>query len=104
MLLTAALLFALLIGLPLGYVAARHRHSPLSTFTLLLSILGASLPSFFVAMLLQMAVISWIQRTGAPAPLPVGGFGFDAHIVLPALVLTMRPIAQLARNHLPLPR
>jgi len=96
-LLTVALLIALLIGLPLGYLAARHRHSPLSTFTLLLSILGASLPSFFVAMLLQMAVITWVRRSGAPAPLPVGGFGFDAHIILPALVLAMRPIAQLTR-------
>ncbi|HEY54401.1 MAG TPA: ABC transporter permease subunit [Caldilineae bacterium] len=96
-LLTAALLLAFLIGLPLGYVAARHRHSPLSSFTLLLSILGASLPSFFIAMLLQMAVIAWVRRTGGPAPLPVGGFGFDAHIILPALVLAMRPIAQLTR-------
>ena len=96
-LLSAALLVALLVGLPLGYLAARHRHSPLSTFTLLLSILGASLPSFFIAMLLQMAVIAWVRRTGGPALLPVGGFGFDAHIILPALVLAMRPIAQLAR-------
>jgi len=96
-LLAAALLIALLVGLPLGYLAARHRHSPLSTFTLLLSILGASLPSFFIAMLLQMAVVAWVRRTGGPAPLPVGGFGFDAHIILPALVLAMRPIAQLAR-------
>ena len=53
-LLSVALLIALLVGLPLGYVAARHRHSPLSTLTLLLSILGASLPSFFIVMILQM--------------------------------------------------
>ena len=44
-----------------------------------------------------MAVIAWVQRTGGPAPLPVGGFGFDAHLILPALVLATRPIAQLAR-------
>ncbi len=96
-LLAAALLIAILVGLPLGFLAARHRNSPLSTFTLLLSILGASLPSFFIALLLQMAVIAWARRTGGPAPLPVGGFGFDAHIILPALVLATRPIAQLAR-------
>ncbi len=96
-LLAAAMLIAFFVGLPLGYLSARHRNSPLASFTLLLSILGASLPSFFVALLLQMAVVAWVQRTGGPAPLPVGGFGFDAHLILPALVLATRPIAQLAR-------
>ena len=39
-LLAATMLIAFAIGLPLGYLAARHRNSPLATFTLLLSILG----------------------------------------------------------------
>ena len=31
------------------------------------------------------------------SPIPVGGFGWDSHIILPSLVLATRPLAQLAR-------
>ncbi len=102
-LMAAALLLTLLIGVPLGAVSAKQRNSRLSLVTFVLSLLGASLPTFFIAMLLQMAVLGYMRRTGQPAPLPVGGFGWDAHIVLPALVLAARPIAQVARvTHLSL--
>ncbi|MEZ4559556.1 MAG: ABC transporter permease [Caldilineaceae bacterium] len=63
---------------------------------LLLSIVGVSAPSFFVALLLQRAAIHWTQFTGKSL-LPVGGFGWDAHIWLPALVLAARPLAQITR-------
>jgi len=55
-----------------------------------------SVPSFFAALLLQLIVLRLMGFFGR-AILPVGGFGWDAHIVLPALVLAARPIAQIAR-------
>ena len=102
-LMAAALILTLAIGVPLGALSAKQRNSRLSLLTFVLSLLGASLPTFFIAMLLQMAVLWYMRRTGQPAPLPLGGFGWDAHIVLPALVLAARPIAQVARvTHLSL--
>jgi len=102
-LMAAALLLTLVIGVPLGALSAKQRNSRLALVTFVLSLLGASLPTFFIAMLLQMAVLAYMRKTGQPAPLPVGGFGWDAHIVLPALVLAARPIAQVARvTHLSL--
>jgi peptide/nickel transport system permease protein len=47
-------------------------------------------------LLLQLLMVRWAQRFGSPL-LPIGGFGWDAHIILPALVLAARPIAQITR-------
>jgi ABC-type dipeptide/oligopeptide/nickel transport system permease subunit/predicted ABC-type transport system involved in lysophospholipase L1 biosynthesis ATPase subunit len=85
-----------IIGVPLGIGAAMVRRSHLSLVFLLLSIVGISIPSFFMAFLLQILEIQYCRHTGR-ALLPLGGFGWDRHIVLPALVLAARPIAQVAR-------
>jgi peptide/nickel transport system permease protein len=95
-LLAAALLIATLVGAALGTWAAGRRHSGWSLVTLLASIAGVSVPSFFAALLLQLAMIQWARAFGHPL-LPTGGFGWDKHIILPALVLAARPIAQIAR-------
>ncbi len=84
------------IGLLLGTLAARRRNSLRALPIVLLSLIGISLPSFLAALLLQIAAVSWTRRFGS-ALLPVGGFGWDAHLVLPALVLAARPIAQITR-------
>ena len=94
-LLAVSLLIAAFFGVLLGLWAAGKR-SGWSLVTLLLSIIGVSIPSFFAAMLLQFGVIKISQATGNVF-LPVGGFGWDEHIILPALVLAARPLAQITR-------
>ena len=95
-LLTAALLVATVLGISLGVLAATCRNSRGSLALLITSIAGMSVPSFFAALLLQLIVLRLMAIFGRYI-LPVGGFGWDAHIVLPALVLAARPIAQIAR-------
>ena len=95
-LLLIALFVAAAIGLPIGVSAAVHRHSALSLGTMTLTLLGISLPSFSVAALLQIAEIYWYRSFGFRL-VPVGGFGWDAHLVIPTLVLAARPLAYLAR-------
>ncbi|MCD6520758.1 MAG: ABC transporter permease subunit, partial [Anaerolineae bacterium] len=46
--------------------------------------------------LLQYLEIAFYRNTGIRL-LPVGGFGWDRHLVLPVLVLAARPVAQVAR-------
>jgi len=91
-----ALLIAATVGIVAGALAAVWEGSILSTSVLTATLLGISLPSFFTAVLLQVMEIVWYRRTGVRL-VPVGGFGWDAHIVLPALVLAARPLAQIAR-------
>lgn len=95
-LLAAALGLATVVGVGLGVWSARRRHSGLSLAMLMASTIGVSLPSFLAALLLQLAAIRWTRTTGQSL-LPVGGFGWDRHIILPALVLAARPVAQIAR-------
>lgn len=95
-LLALALALATAVGVPLGIAAARRRHRSGADLLLLLSVVGVSAPSFFVALLLQQAAIRWTQAVGRSL-VPVGGFGWDAHIWLPALVLAARPLAQITR-------
>lgn len=91
-LLAVSLALSVVMGVVAGIWSARSGRTP----GLLLSILGLSMPSFFLALLLQFLVISLTRQLGRSI-LPVGGFGWDAHMVLPALVLAARPFAQIAR-------
>ena len=95
-LLLSSLLFAAVLGIGMGVLAAYWEGSPLSLGLLTTTLLGVSLPTFFTALLLQVIEIIWYQRTGVRL-VPVGGFGWDTHIILPGLVLAARPLAQLAR-------
>ncbi|MGB9594166.1 MAG: ABC transporter permease [Anaerolineae bacterium] len=95
-LLLISLVVAALIGIPVGVFAAIHRRSPVSLGTMTATLIGVSVPSFFAAALLQIAEIYWFRATGVRL-VPVGGFGWDAHLVIPTLVLAARPLAHLAR-------
>lgn len=95
-LLAFSIALSAVVGVTLGFWAARRRGSGWSLLTILASIVGVSVPSFFAALLLQILAIQLSQRMGRPL-LPVGGFGWDKHIILPALVLAARPVAQIAR-------
>jgi peptide/nickel transport system permease protein len=94
-LLGISLLAASVVGLVLGIRAAARgaRHS---LAILIATIIGISVPSFFAAFLLQWLVIT-VTREAGRTVLPVGGFGWDAHIILPVLVLAARPLAQITR-------
>jgi ABC-type dipeptide/oligopeptide/nickel transport system permease component len=94
-LLGTSLLFASLVGTALGVAAARARARG-SLVILLSTLVGVSVPSFFAAFLLQWAAITYTRQVGRSL-VPVGGFGWDKRILLPALVLAARPIAQITR-------
>ncbi|HEY5984013.1 MAG TPA: dephospho-CoA kinase [Anaerolineales bacterium] len=87
---------AVLLGFPLGMAAARIRRGPASVVVLLISVAGASTPSFFLGMILW-AVNIWVHNAFDMKVLPATGFGWDLHVVMPALVLAMRPLAQVAQ-------
>jgi peptide/nickel transport system permease protein len=95
-LLLVALGLAFAIGLGLGSAAALLRGRGGTTLALAVSILGVSTPSFLFGMLLWVINIGVHRRFGITV-LPSVGFGWDTHLIMPALVLAARPIAQIAR-------
>lgn len=95
-LLAVALALAVLIGLPLGIGAGLRRKTRFSGLLVFFSVLGISTPSYFAAMLLIWFGV-WLYRTTGMDFLPIHGFGWDAHLILPALVLAARPAANVMR-------
>ena len=97
-LLVGAALLALTIGALLGIVAAlMRRRALLSGGIVALTALLTAVPAFFVAYFLQMAVI--VIGAGAEAGnlLPVFGFGYDGHLVLPLLSISLPAVAYTAQ-------
>ena len=95
-LLLLSLSLALVIGLSLGIVAALTKRKTSSALVMLLSVLGVSTPSFLFAMFLWVVNI-WVHRTFDITVLPSAGFGWDTHLIMPTIVLAMRPLAQIAQ-------
>lgn len=101
----AAALLALLIGLPLGMLAAIHPRSRLLRLAMGLTLFGISLPSFMLGMLLILVFtlqLGWLPGFGR-GPVPEGGsssLGSLAgwrHLLLPALTLALFQTALIAR-------
>lgn len=87
----AAMLVAIVIALPLGVVGALHRGGPIDHAATAVSLLGVSMPNFWLGPLLAIVFaveLGW---------LPVSGTGSFAHLVLPAVTLGAALAAILAR-------
>ena len=91
-LLTAAALgLALLVAVPMGILSARRRGSAVDAVARLAALVGAAAPSYALAygLIILFAVkLSW---------LPALGYGSPAQVVLPAIALSLAPMAQLMR-------
>lgn len=86
-----ALLFALLIGPALGAMAALYQNKFPDYLSMMIAIIGISVPSFIMGTVLIQFIaknVSWI---------PIGGWGTFKHTLLPALSLSLMPLAYTAR-------
>ena len=83
--------FAVVVALPLGVLAALWRNSPLDHFSRVLALLGASMPSYWLAYLLILLFSVKLNM------LPVAGMGSWQHLILPSVTLGMVGCASLMR-------
>jgi len=93
----AAFLLAIVVGVPLGMYAGLKPESPASRAIMTGSIVGFSLPTFWVGLMLIMVfavMLGWLPSTGR------GDFGtWDGlrHLALPALNLALFKMALVTR-------
>jgi peptide/nickel transport system permease protein len=97
-LLGAALAAAIALGVLAGAAFSFSRSGIVRAAAWAVGTVGASLPSFFWAMLLQLVVILVYLRTQRLLAPVSGGFGLDQHLILPAIALAMRPAAYIFRT------
>jgi len=91
MLAGASLVLAVFLALPLGYWAARYAGKAQDTAAMAFSLLGVSIPNFWlgpVLMLIFAVALGW---------LPVSGMGQPGSMVLPAITLGTALAAVLSR-------
>ncbi|TCJ18967.1 ABC transporter permease [Flaviaesturariibacter flavus] len=107
----AAMLIAVLIGIPLGMLAAVRKGSWVDSTAIFTSILGISAPSFFmgiiIAYLFGFVLSDWtgLSLTGSWSAIDMNGQRRLTlqNLILPALTLGIRPLAiitQLTRSAL----
>lgn len=115
----AAMLFAILLGIPLGFLAAKRYQGFLDNASLFASLIGISFPVFFLALLLKYVFaikFGWLPTVGRidvtrSLDHPTNFYLLDAilagdwaavkdvlrHLILPAIALGTIPLAIVAR-------
>lgn len=88
-----AMLVALIVGLPLGIIAAIRRNTFIDYLVMGVALFGIAVPSFVIAPILALVfgvILAW---------LPAGGWndGAFSSMVLPVLALALSQVAAIAR-------
>lgn len=87
----AAMLLAILAAFPTGLLAAMKRGSLYDTATMAGSLLGQSMPTFWLGIMLIMVFAVRLRW------LPTSGYGGWRHMVLPTVTLALYMMALIAR-------
>ena len=103
----AALLMAVVIGIPLGVLAGLKPEAPTSRVIMAGSILGFSLPTFWVGLMFIMVfavILGWLPSTGRGDTVPLMGIEVSfltldglSHLLLPAVNLALFKISLAIR-------
>ena len=98
-LLGISLFISIVLGLYLGFKATKNDPPDSSRWLTISSTIGLAMPSFYIGSLLIIGLVFFIIWRGPdqPMPLPLSGFGWDLHLVLPVVALMARPTFQLAQ-------
>jgi ABC-type dipeptide/oligopeptide/nickel transport system permease component len=90
----SAMLFAIVLGIPLGFVAALKPGGMIDTLSMVIAVSGLSMPKFWLGLLLMYLFalsLGWLPSFGY-------GDGSLKYLILPALALGVSPMALLART------
>lgn len=86
-----ALLLTILLAIPLGTMAALRRGGPIDSVIMMFAVIGQSVPSFFLGMMLIFIFAVQLSY------LPTSGQGDITHYVLPIIALMGYPMARYTR-------
>jgi peptide/nickel transport system permease protein len=102
-----AAVLALLVGIPMGVVAALRRTSWFAQLLMAFSLVGVSLPTFLIGILLILVfavVLNWLPSFGRGEVVSLGGWTTGLltldgwrHLVLPAVTLSIFQLALIMR-------
>jgi len=93
------LAITIIIGIPAGLISALKRNSPVDFLTSVISLIGVTMPNFFLAIILIYIFsigLNWLPPSGYVDPLqdPIAGF---KSLLMPAITLGTAEAASIAR-------
>lgn len=95
---TLAFLLIVPVGVGLGVIAALRQNTKIDYATMGFATVAASFPNFVIgAMMVVVFSVLLYQWTGGQFFLPASSWGWDDHLVLPVVTLSLLPIAFTAR-------
>lgn len=98
-----ALIFGLVVGIPLGIISALNRGKKLDHISMVIAVIGISVPSFVIAGLLQLYVVNihkglFIDTWHLPfGRILLTGWDAPSKKILPVIALGFFSVAQVAR-------
>ena len=97
-LLLLALVISVTLGLLIGLLGVRLHPPGVRDWLTGLTILGLSTPAFFIGRLgVALLLLLTIYARLGNVPLPIQGYGWDWHLILPLIALCVRPTAMIAQ-------
>ena len=85
------MIFAVVIGVPAGIISATRQYSFIDNFVRVLSLLGITMPSFWLALLLVLLFsvkLDWLPASGLYGPI---------YYIMPVVSIAAVPVATIAR-------
>jgi ABC-type dipeptide/oligopeptide/nickel transport system permease component len=92
-----ATLFAVVVGMTLGVLAAVNQNGWLDYTSVTMAVLFYSMPSFVMGFLLILLFVVWLPNIGIDLGFHVGGWDRPIDWILPTIALGAAPLATLAR-------
>lgn len=98
-LLLISLVVSIIGGMVIGLTAVRDDPPGVRGWLTPLSTIGLAMPSFYIASLSILGIVYFVMARGSmtESPVPLRGFGWDIHLLLPVLALSLRPTVQIAQ-------
>jgi len=97
-LLAIAMSLSIVIGIALGLLAVRDRPPRIASWLTGAATVGLAVPTFFFGVMgIALVIMLLIYAPGRLLLLPLEGYGWDSHLVLPVVALMLRPTAQIAQ-------
>jgi len=92
-----ALIFALIAGVLLGVVASTHHGKAWDTTSILIAVIGVSVPSFIMGAVIQYGVALKLQQLLHIRVIPIMGWNSELSKLLPSFALGLSALATITR-------
>ncbi len=100
-LLAIAITLSIFLGLSIGLFAVQNQPPRVRGWMSFISTIGLAMPSFYIGSLCILVIVivrvSVLRGPSSGSSIPISGFGWDSHLILPVIALMLHPTVQIAQ-------